>query len=90
MVGDQGPIVRFVACAYMAPHAGLELLPTCQGRKRKTGSKAIRRVMSGFLSRASHSPEPRGTPNNPGDGSCVGLDLQRTMTAGNRANGMGT
>lgn len=35
LVGDQGSIVGFVACAYMAPHAGLKLLPTCQGARKK-------------------------------------------------------
>lgn len=35
LVGDQGPIVGFVACAYMASQAGLKFLPTCQGAKRK-------------------------------------------------------
>lgn len=33
LVGDQRLIVGFVACAYMAPHSGLELLPTCQGAR---------------------------------------------------------
>lgn len=35
LVGDQRPIVGFVACAYMVPHAGLELLSSCQAARKK-------------------------------------------------------
>ena len=40
LVGDQRPIVGFVACAYMAPHSGLELLPTCQGARPRQDQRS--------------------------------------------------
>lgn len=53
---DHGPIVGFVACAYMAPHAGLKLLSTCHKDKR-----VIRRMKTGFPSRANIPQGPEAT-----------------------------
>lgn len=40
LVGDHGPIVGFVARAYMAPHSGLELFPTCQGARPRQDQRS--------------------------------------------------
>lgn len=41
LVGDQGPIVGFVARAYMAPHSGLEFFPTCKGTRPKQDQRSL-------------------------------------------------